>query len=158
MLGVTKDDCIKAVRGTGIKIPRAYEWGLQNNNCARTGCVQGGIGYWQKMRDEFPEKLEYMATIEHELTDEKGQPVSMLKDQSNEAKEAAKKWKFANLVFLKKHPDYPQIKELADMKGREVKPLKECNGFCGVNDLNEKNETEEELNLDLDFEDASELL
>jgi hypothetical protein len=32
------------------------------------------------------------------------------------------------------------------MKGRPPKPLLECNGFCGINDL-DKNPTEEEINF-----------
>jgi hypothetical protein len=32
------------------------------------------------------------------------------------------------------------------MKGRKVEPLKECNGFCGTEDLNERSATELEIN------------
>lgn len=148
MKGYTKDDCLRIVKDAGIEIPRMYSLGFRNNNCFKTGCVQGGIGYWQKMKKEFPEKFNKMADIEHELTNVKGEPVTMLKDQSNETKknvlETDIKWK--NLVFLKKHPKYPELKCLDDMKEREVKPLFECNGFCGVNELTEKSETENEIN------------
>jgi hypothetical protein len=34
------------------------------------------------------------------------------------------------------------------MKQQEVKPLFECNGFCGVNDLSPRIETEKEINFD----------
>ncbi len=34
------------------------------------------------------------------------------------------------------------------MKPQEVKPLFECNGFCGTNDLNPRIETENEINFD----------
>jgi 3'-phosphoadenosine 5'-phosphosulfate sulfotransferase (PAPS reductase)/FAD synthetase len=148
MKGYTKDDCLRIVKDAGIEIPRMYSLGFRNNNCFKTGCVQGGIGYWQKMKKEFPEKFNKMADIEHELTNIKGEPVTMLKDQSNETKknvlETDIKWK--NLVFLKKHPKYPELKCLDDMKEREVKPLFECNGFCGINELTEKSETENEIN------------
>lgn len=141
MMGYDKNDCINFVENAGIKIPDAYEMGFQNNNCLNTGCVQGGIGYWKKMQKEYPEKFNHMADMEHELTDLRGEPVTMLKDQSGKAGR--------KLVFLKKHPDYPDYKCIDDMKGREVKPLKECNGFCGTNDLFAKrNETEEEINFD----------
>jgi hypothetical protein len=33
------------------------------------------------------------------------------------------------------------------MKGREPKPLMECNGFCGINDLSDRTSTEEEINF-----------
>lgn len=138
MLGLNKTDCLKIVEDANIKIPNAYLYGFNNNNCLKTGCVQGGVGYWKKIQKEFPEKFEKMALIEHKLTDKKGQPVTMLKDQSKNSE---------GLVFLKKHPKYPRLKSLDDMKGREVKPLMECNGFCGTNDLNGRNETANELNF-----------
>jgi len=148
MLGYDKEDCINLVRVEGIKPPRAYGWGFNNNNCLGTGCVQGGIGYWQKMAIDFPLKFDTMANMEHELTDLKGHPVTMLKDQSNKAKKAQKVHKYANLVFLKEHPEYPELKCLKDMKARVVLPLMECNGFCGVNELDVKNDTVNELNFE----------
>ena len=96
-----------------------YKMGFLNNNCFKTGCVQGGIGYWQKMKRDFPEKFDAMSKVEHDLTDLKGKPVTMLKDQS----------KRGGLVFLKPHPKYPNIKDITKMRGREPKPLFECNGF-----------------------------
>jgi 3'-phosphoadenosine 5'-phosphosulfate sulfotransferase (PAPS reductase)/FAD synthetase len=145
MMGLNKEDCIKMVQDAGITVPKMYELGFRNNNCFKTGCVQGGIGYWQKMRDEFPDKFNTMAKMEHELTDRKGKPVTMLKDQSKAAKDSGDVQ-----VFLLKHPDYPNLKELADMKGRPVEPLMECNGFCGTNDLEKPSETWGELNLELE--------
>lgn len=134
---LSKKDCIQILQKNGIDIPQAYHSGLHNNNCLRTGCVQGGIGYWQKMKEDFPKKFYAMAEIEHELTNRKGTPVTMLKDQS----------KKGGLVFLKPHPDYPEIKDISMMKGRPPKPLLECNGFCGINDLVPKNKTEKEINF-----------
>lgn len=136
LFGYSKRDCINILLRKNIRIPDAYKFGFNNNNCLNTGCVQGGIGYWQKMRTDFPEKFDSMAAIEHDLTNRKGQPVTMLKDQS----------KGGGLVFLKPHPDYPEIKDISMMKGRPPKPLVECNGFCGINDLLPKNETEQEIN------------
>ena len=150
MFGYDKETCIKLVREIGIEIPRSYQYGFKNNNCQGTGCVQGGIGYWQKMKQDFPEKFEAMADVEHELTALKGQPVSMLKDQSNAAKQTVKetglKWKA--YVFLRKHPDYPEVKCIDEMPLQKVEPLFECNGFCGSNDLNGKNKTEDEINFE----------
>lgn len=123
--GLTKKDCIDILTNDGIEIPETYKLGFLNNNCFQTGCVQGGIGYWQKMKKDFPEKFDAMAQIEHELTELKGQPVTMLKDQS----------KGGGLVFLLPHPKYPFIKDISMMKGRQPEPLVECNGFCGINDL-----------------------
>jgi len=109
-----------------------------NKNCLgkNFGCVQGGIGYWQKILRDNKEAFEKRAELEHKLTDLKGKPVTMLKDQS----------KGGGLVFLKPHPDYPDIKDITMMKGREPKPLVDCNGFCGINDLDTRSETEKEIN------------
>lgn len=148
MMGYDKDACLKMVQQAGVEIPRVYRFGFRNNNCFGTGCVQGGIGYWQKMKVDFPEKFDAMAEMEHRLTGMRGEPVTMLKDQGKDASEAVKdtqtNWK--KLIFLKKHPDYPELKCIDDMKPREVMPLFECNGFCGTNDLNPAVETEKEIN------------
>jgi len=145
MYGLNKEDCIKIVQDAGLEVPRAYKLGYLNNNCLgkHYGCVQGGIGYWQKIARDNPEGFEKRAKLEHKLTDLKGKPVTMLKDQSQGG----------GLVFLKKHPDYPEMKELSQMKGREPKPLIDCNGFCGVNDLDKRSSTEKEINNQLDIFD-----
>ena len=152
MMGYDKDKCIEIVQDAGIEIPEMYKLGFRNNNCFNTGCVQGGIGYWQKMKKDFPEKFEKMAKMEHELTELKGEPVTMLKDQSDEAKERVSKTgnKWAQLMFLKKHPNYPEVICIDDKPDMEVKPLFECNGFCGTNDLN-RNSTENEINYQMEL-------
>lgn len=140
---ISKDECIDIVKDAGIEIPNMYKLGFQNNNCFQTGCVQGGIGYWQKMEREHPQKFNEMARVEHELTDLRGEQVTMLKDQSKRAK---LKPKDERLVFLKPHPDYPNNKDISMMEGREPKSLVDCNGFCGVNDLEENFEEQQEIN------------
>lgn len=120
-----KKRCIREIQKANnlfltIRIPSSYLRGYSNNNCDKTGCVQGGIGYWQKIQREEPPKFEAMAKVEHELTDLKGKPVTICKDQS----------KGGGLVFLKPHPKYPHIKDISMMKGRPPEKLMECNGFC----------------------------
>lgn len=141
MYGLNKKDCIKIVQDEGIEVPNMYSLGFLNNNCFKTGCVQGGIGYWQKMQRDFPDKFDTMADMEHELTDAKGKPITMLKDQS----------KGGGLVFLKPHKDYTDMKDISMMKGREPKPLFDCNGMCGINDLDKRSETEQEINYQTDI-------
>lgn len=144
MHGLSKDTCIAYVQDVGITVPSAYSLGFHNNNCLKTGCVQGGIGYWQKMERDFNEKFQTMALIEHQLTDLAGKPVTMNKDQSKAAKKSG-----LFQVFLLPHPDYPDRKCLADMKGVPPKPLFECNGFgCAVNDLEKPNKTMNEINYE----------
>lgn len=88
------------------------------------------------MRTLIPENFYKMAKVEHELSDLKGEPVTMLKDQS----------KGGGLVFLLPHPKYPSVKDISMMKGRPPEPLIECNGFCGINDLKKKSKTSKEIN------------
>ena len=150
MRGLDKKACIDYVKSYGITVPITYQLGFKNNNCFNTGCVQGGIGYWQKMRVEFPDKFNNMADMEHTLTTLKGVPVTMLKDQSLEAKQNVKLHndKTRAFIFLKKNSDYPHLKCLDDMKIQKVEPLFECNGFCGVNDLIDRGNEELDINYD----------
>lgn len=143
MMGYNKQDCIKIIENNGINAPIVYKMGYKNNNCAKTGCVQGGVGYWQKIKREEPDKFNVMADIEHKLTELKGVPVTMLKDQSKEAKNSG-----SQLVFLKKHPLYPLNKCIDEMPQCEVEPLFECNGFCGINDLIDRPISELEINFE----------
>ena len=39
-----------------------YDMGYPNNNCI--GCVKGGMGYWNKIRKDFPEVFERRAKQE----------------------------------------------------------------------------------------------
>lgn len=135
MFGLDKKDCLKIVQDAGIEVPKPYRLGFGNNNCFKTGCVQGGIGYWKKMQKEFPDKFNAMAEIEHKITALKDKPVTMLKDQSKNS---------LGQVFLKKHPNYPN-KSIDDMNGKPIEPLLDCNGFCGTNDLNGPSKTEMEI-------------
>ncbi len=130
---LSKKECIEMIEEAKITIPRAYYMGFLNNNCLKTGCVKGGIGYWQKMRDERYEVFHAMALMEHELSDSANYPVTCIRDQSNDAK--AKENKKDALVFLIHNPKFPKNKCLADMKPQKVEPLVECNGFCFTNDL-----------------------
>jgi len=42
-----------------------YRLGYRNNNCI--GCPKGGIGYWNKIRRDFPDVFDRMARLEREL-------------------------------------------------------------------------------------------
>ena len=48
-----------------IKRPIMYDLGYKNNNCI--GCVKGGMGYWNKIRKDFPEVFESRAKLERKL-------------------------------------------------------------------------------------------
>jgi 3'-phosphoadenosine 5'-phosphosulfate sulfotransferase (PAPS reductase)/FAD synthetase len=136
-MGMYKEDCIQYVQDAGIEVPMTYKMGYNNNNCFQTGCVQGGIGYWQQIKRQEPKKFYRMAVWEHLLTDLKGEPVTMLKDREQGKSEK---------LFLVPHPDYPNINDISQKKGRPTEPLMECNGFCGLDDLN-KNEQSMQIGL-----------
>lgn len=131
-MGMYKEDCIKYVQDAGIEVPMTYKMGYNNNNCFQTGCVQGGIGYWQQIKRQEPEKFYRMAVWEHLLTDLKGEPVTMLRDRGQGK---------SGKLFLVPHPDYPDINDISQKKGRPTEPLMECNGFCGLDDLNKNENT-----------------
>lgn len=60
--GLTKPDCLALLREEGIELPMMYRMGYRNNNCI--GCVKGGMGYWNKIREDFPEVFEKRAKQE----------------------------------------------------------------------------------------------
>ena len=63
--GLTKSDCLAIIDRAGIELPAMYRLGYQNNNCL--GCPKGGLGYWNKIRRDFPDVFAAMAALEREL-------------------------------------------------------------------------------------------
>ena len=62
---LNKSDAHGILRELGIKRPAMYDLGYQNNNCI--GCVKGGMGYWNKIRVDFPDVFELRKTREREI-------------------------------------------------------------------------------------------
>lgn len=62
---MTKNDCIKLLLDLSIDTPAMYKLGYNNSNCI--GCVKGGMGYWNKIRVDFPDYFNEMAKIEREI-------------------------------------------------------------------------------------------
>ena len=60
--GLNKVDCLAMLQNAGIELPQMYKLGYLNNNCI--GCVKGGMGYWNKIRVDFPEQFDRMAKLE----------------------------------------------------------------------------------------------
>lgn len=60
-----KADCLAMVGRAGIEIPAMYRLGYGNNNCI--GCVKGGMGYWNKVRRDFPAAFARMAALERQI-------------------------------------------------------------------------------------------
>jgi len=63
--GLTKEDCQGIISRAGIKRPEMYNLGYRNNNCI--GCVKGGIGYWNKIRVDFPDVFARRAKQERDI-------------------------------------------------------------------------------------------
>jgi hypothetical protein len=63
--GLSKADCLAIIERAGIELPTMYKLGYRNNNCI--GCPKGGMGYWNKIRKDFPEVFERMAGLQREL-------------------------------------------------------------------------------------------
>lgn len=59
---LTKSDVLAMVERAGIELPIMYKLGYEHNNCV--GCVKGGMGYWNKIRVDFPEEFNRMAELE----------------------------------------------------------------------------------------------
>lgn len=60
--GMGKAAAHAVLKASGIKRPAMYDLGYHNNNCI--GCVKGGMGYWNKIRVDFPEVFEARAKLE----------------------------------------------------------------------------------------------
>lgn len=62
---LSKADCHALCQDLGVNRPEMYDLGYPNNNCI--GCVKGGMGYWNRIRRDFPDVFERMARIEREI-------------------------------------------------------------------------------------------
>jgi len=62
---LTKQDAHGILARYGIKRPAMYDLGYHNNNCV--GCVKGGMGYWNRIRVDFPEVFASRAKLERDL-------------------------------------------------------------------------------------------
>ena len=62
---MNKPECLFYLEQTGIKRPEMYTLGYGNNNCI--GCVKGGMGYWNKIRVDFPDFFDKMAEAERQV-------------------------------------------------------------------------------------------
>ena len=63
--GLTKENAHAILAQLGIKRPLMYEMGYNNNNCV--GCIKGGMGYWNKIRIDFPEVFKKRADLERKI-------------------------------------------------------------------------------------------
>ena len=62
---LTKADCHQLVERAGIEPHAMYRLGYKNANCI--GCVKGAMGYWNKIRVDFPVVFARRAQQEREI-------------------------------------------------------------------------------------------
>jgi 3'-phosphoadenosine 5'-phosphosulfate sulfotransferase (PAPS reductase)/FAD synthetase len=62
--GLMKGEVLAMIENAGIELPVMYKLGYEHNNCI--GCVKGGMGYWNKIRVDFPEQFDAYAKMERE--------------------------------------------------------------------------------------------
>lgn len=62
---IDKPKAMSMLSAAGIELPMMYQLGYTNNNCV--GCVKGGMGYWNKIRRDFPEVFDRMAKLERQV-------------------------------------------------------------------------------------------
>lgn len=65
--GITKSQARQILAQSGIKEPRTYAEGFKNANCLKTGCVKGGMGYWNHIRKMRPDVFWRMAEVERKI-------------------------------------------------------------------------------------------
>jgi len=118
---IDKSKCYKIISEGGIDLPEMYKLGYNNNNCI--GCVKGQSGYWNKIRQDFPDVFDRMAKQERKMD------VAINKSYAGDGKRKR--------VFLD---------ELDPEAGRNVPmPDIECGVLC-VNENNRK-EAYEQFNM-----------
>jgi hypothetical protein len=59
---MSKSQAHEIMKASKIKRPAMYDLGYHNNNCV--GCVKGGMGYWNKIRVDFPEVFKARSELE----------------------------------------------------------------------------------------------
>jgi hypothetical protein len=104
--GLTKGDCLGMLERAGIEMPAMYRLGYDNANCI--GCVKGGLGYWNKIRRDFPERFEEIAMIEEAI----GPSAYLFRDRDT------------NERF--------SLRQLDPLAGRHDEPLPACSFFCEI--------------------------
>lgn len=63
--GIGKAEAHRILKASGVRRPVMYDLGYHNNNCV--GCLKGGMGYFNKLRVDFPEVFSARAKLEREI-------------------------------------------------------------------------------------------
>lgn len=102
---LTKADCLAIIERAGIELPAMYRLGFHNANCI--GCPKGGSGYWNKIREVFPEQFIQIANIQESI----GEGAKFLRNRRT-----------GERIWIRElDPDHGQI---------EDEPAISCSFFC----------------------------
>lgn len=63
--GIDKARAHAILANAGIKRPAMYDMGYNNANCI--GCIKAGAGYWNKIRQDFPDVFASRAKLERDI-------------------------------------------------------------------------------------------
>lgn len=99
-------DCLAIVERAGIELPAMYRLGFNNANCI--GCCRGGEGYWNKVREVFPDRFAEVVQIQESIGPS------------------------AYLFRNRKTGERFGLKDLRPGSGRHDEPLPSCSFFCDI--------------------------
>jgi hypothetical protein len=113
---LTHADCLGMIERAGILLPEMYRLGFNNANCI--GCCKGGEGYWNKIREVFPEQFAQMIQIQEAI----GPGTYMFRNR-----ETGERY---------------SLRDLAPGTGRHRAEIPDCSFFCAM--AEEEMETNDE--------------
>jgi 3'-phosphoadenosine 5'-phosphosulfate sulfotransferase (PAPS reductase)/FAD synthetase len=115
-MGLSKRECAERIMREGIEIPEIYRLGYRNANCIGC-CKASSMGYWNKIRIDFPDVFERMSKVERNLN------VAINKTYKNTGLDEDGK-PIRQRVFLDELDP--------DAGNYETDPVIECGISCGV--------------------------
>ena len=77
----SKEQVLKWLESSGIKIPKMYELGFTHNNCSG-GCVRAGKRQWLHLLKTLPEVFAERERVENDFMGYSGKKATYMKDMS----------------------------------------------------------------------------
>ncbi len=103
---LSKADCLAMIERAGIELPAMYRLGFNNANCI--GCPKGGEGYWNKVREVFPQRFIEVSEIQESI----GPGAYFFRNRATGERFG--------------------LKDLDPKAGRHDEPVIECSFFCSM--------------------------
>jgi hypothetical protein len=99
-------DCLAMIERAGLVLPEMYRLGFNNANCV--GCCKGGEGYWNRIREVFPQRFAQVVQIQESI----GPGAYLFRDRQTGERFG--------------------LKDLKVGAGRHDEPLPSCSFFCDM--------------------------